>query len=93
MNSVARFFIEFAESRRIEHGLKRKLGDLEDKRLHHSPAELKKEMEELDNIAWQANGFNKGLLFVDCKMPYAVHFINMREYKPRIDSLKQNLGY
>jgi hypothetical protein len=94
MNSIARFFVEFAESRRIEGQLKRQLGDLEEKRLHHSPAELKKDVEELNNLEYKAKMFNKGLFFCMEKIPYTVNFIPFKSfYEGRINLLKANLGY
>jgi hypothetical protein len=93
MNSISRFLIEAFESRRIEGQLKRKLTQLEIARLEGSPAELKDKMNELDNIAWQANGFNKGMLFYGGDLPLSVNFIDMRYYKKRINSLKENLEY
>jgi|WetSurMetagenome_2_1015567.scaffolds.fasta_scaffold17358_3 hypothetical protein len=93
MNLVARFFIEFAESRRIEGQLKRKLSELEIKGSSCSSKELEEQVSELDDLAYFALGFNKGLLFTKGKSPYSVNLINFEIYKERIGLLKDNLGY
>jgi hypothetical protein len=89
MNSIGRFFIEGIESCKLELQLKTKLGELELERLNHSPDELKSKMEKVEDLSWSIHAFNKGLLFMDGKRPYAVNFINMKWYDFRIDSLKR----
>jgi hypothetical protein len=93
MNSIGKFFIEGIESCKLELQLKKKLGELEIARLNHSPDELKNKMREIEDLSWSIHAFNKGLLFAEGKLPYAVNFINMTWYNFRIDSLKENLGY
>jgi hypothetical protein len=94
MNPIYQFIVEVRESRRIARGLKRKLSDVEEKRLHHSPAELRKEMEELFDLEYEAKAFNKGLFFCKEKIPYAINLIPFESfYADRISMLKANLGY
>jgi hypothetical protein len=94
MNPIYQFIVEMREGRRIERGLKIKLSDLEEKRLHHSPDELRKEMGELFDLEYQAKAFNKGLFFCKEKIPYAINLIPFEPfYADRISLLKANLGY